>query len=253
MDDLLRALDEVLLTELKCPRCKTYMVPPIKLCNNGHSVCNKCTETWANCPKCRCYGFSEIRNVALENIVSRQMYPCANRKSGCPDSFPIGHIPKHQVGCLYGEIKCPFQTNGKCSLKCLKSDMKDHLEKEHVGSLEEISTLRSDLFEDTSVRVLSCFGELFVHHQRKKEDGKFYWVVQLIGTSNEASKYKCEFTLLAAKGIEQISNTFLVRSYSEEWEESFNSGKSFCLDEAVARHFLEENKLNFTATVSSVE
>ena len=130
--------------------------------------------------------------------------------------------------------------------------MKDHLEKTHVLSLEEISTLRSDLFQDMSVRVFLCFGELFVHHQRKK-DGKFYWVVQLIGISNEACKYKCEFTLRAANGIEQISNTFLVRSYEEEWEDSFNSGKSFCLDEAVARHFLEENKLNFTATLFAVE
>ena len=228
------------------------MVPPIRLCNNGHSFCSKCTRE-ERCPKCSGYvGRSEIRNVALENIVTRQKYPCANRKSGCPDWFPIAHIPKHHVGCLYGEIKCPFQTNGECSSKCLRSDMKDHLEKEHVGSLEEISTLRSDLFEDGSVRVLSCFGELFVHHQREKYD-RFYWVVQLIGTSNEACKYKCEFTLRAANGIEQISNTFLVRSYEEEWEESFNSGKPFCLDYPVAEHFLEENKLNFTATLSSVE
>jgi len=249
---LLRALDEVLLNEVKCPACKKYMVPPITMCMNGHSICSKCREVRSYCPIC-CRGiqFTGIRNVALENIVERQMYPCANRKSGCLDWSPIKHIAKHHVGCLYGEIKCPFQTNGKCSSKCWKSDMREHLEEEHEGSLEETSAL-SDLFEDMSVRVLFCFGEIFVHHQRKR-DGRYYWAVQLIGTRDETSKYKCEFTLRAANGIEQISNTFLVRSYEEEWETSFNSGKSFCLDEATVKHFLVDNKLSFTATLSALE
>jgi hypothetical protein len=35
---------------------------------------------------------------------------------------------------------------------------------------------------------------------------------RLIGTSSEASKYTCEFTLRAANGIERISKTFFVRA-----------------------------------------
>jgi hypothetical protein len=134
----------------------------------------------------------------------------------------------------------------------MKSDMKDHLEKAHIGSLEETSTLRSDLVQDMGVRVAFCFGELFVHHQRKR-DGRYYCAVQLIGTSSEASKYKCEFSLRAANGVEQISKTLVVRSYGEEWETSFNSGKCFCLDEVTVNHFLFENNLNLTTTLSTVE
>jgi hypothetical protein len=129
--------------------------------------------------------------------------------------------------------------------------MKNHFEKAHIRSLEKTSTLRSDLFQDNSVRVAFCFGELFVHHQRKR-DGKFYWAVQLIGTSSEASKYKCEFTLRAVNGVEQISNTLLVQGYSEDWETSLNSGKCFCLDEVTVNRFLFEHKLNMTATLSRV-
>jgi uncharacterized protein (DUF1778 family) len=76
--------------------------------------------------------------------------------------------------------------------------------------------------------------------------------VQLIGTSSEASKYKCEFTLRAANGIEQIINTFLVQAYSEDPEKIFNSGKCFCLDEAVERHFLIDKQLDLTITPSKV-
>jgi len=53
--------------------------------------------------------------------------------------------------------------------------------------------------------------ELFSYYL-KKRDGRYYVAVQLIGTSSEASKYKCEFTLRAANGIEQISKTFLVQT-----------------------------------------
>jgi hypothetical protein len=188
--------------------------------------------------------------VALENVVRRQKYPCANRQSGCLGRFSIELIANHHAVCEYRKLNCPFQINMHCSSKCRKSDMKNHLEEAHIGSLEETSTLLSDLFQDMSVRVLFCFGELFVHHQRKR-DGRFYCAVQLIGTSSEASKYKCEFTLRAANGIEQISNTFLVQGYSEDCETRFNSGKCFCLDEVTVKHFLVSNKLNLTVTLST--
>jgi hypothetical protein len=64
------------------------------------------------------------------------------------------------------------------------------------------------------VAILSCFDELFTCYVQKR-NGRHYGAVQLIGTSSESSKYKCEFTLRAANGIEQISNIFFVRGYSE--------------------------------------
>jgi uncharacterized OB-fold protein len=38
---VLCALDEALLSDLECPECMEYMVPPIKLCNNGHNICSE--------------------------------------------------------------------------------------------------------------------------------------------------------------------------------------------------------------------
>ena len=107
------------------------------------------------------------------------------------------------------------------------------------------------MFWDRILTVLSCFGKLFVHYKRI-QDGRLYCAAQLIGTSSEASKYKCEFTLRAANGIEQISKTFLVRSSTEDWETSFNSGKCLRLDEATVRNFLVGNNLNLTVTLSKV-
>jgi hypothetical protein len=174
--------------------------------------------------------------MALENIVRRQKYPCANRQGGCLELFSIEHIAEHQAVCVYREIKCPFQIICKCSWKGFKSDLKEHAKTAHTESYLEHSTFVSVVCINRLLSILSCFGELFTYHIQKK-CGRYYAGVQLIGTSSEASKYKCEFTLRAKNGIEQISNTFLVQGYSENWETIFNSGKCLRLDEITVNNF----------------
>jgi hypothetical protein len=83
-------------------------------------------------------------------------------------------------------------------------------------------------------------------------DGEFYGAVQLIGTGSDAAKYKYELTLHAANGIEQISKTFLVRSYREDWETSFNSGKYLRLAEVTPRKFYLENNPNLSLKLFAV-
>jgi hypothetical protein len=188
--------------------------------------------------------------VALENITRRLKYPCANRQRGCRDWFSIEHIADHHAVCEYGKIKCPIQINWECSWKGFKSDFKEHAKAAHPGRIFEGSEVCSSQLLDI-MAILSCFGELFVYYKRI-QNGRLYCAVQLIGTSSEASKYKCEFTLRAANGIEQISKTFLVRSYSRDFETSFNSLKCFCFDEALEKCFLVQDTLNLTVTLSRV-
>jgi len=247
MDDLSRALDEDLLKDLECPVCMEYMVPPIKICTNGHNICSKCKESVICCPTCR-GSFSETRNVALENIARRQKYPCANRQGGCLDLFSIEHIAEHHAVCVYGKIKCPKPW--ECSWIGLKNDLKEHVKSAHPNAFVEDSVLLdSELVGCWAF--FSYFDELFAYYKRKLDD-RIYAEVQLIGTSSEASKYKCEFTLRAANGIEQISNTFLVQGYSQDWERIFNSGKCLKIDEDTAKLFVEENEIKLTVTLHRV-
>jgi len=249
MDVLLPALDEVLLSDLKCPVCMEYMVPPITFCTKGHNICSKCRESIQYCPTCRAE-LLEIRNVALENIVRRLKYPCAYRKSGCHELFSIEHIANHHAACVNGKIICPLQIIGTCTWNGLKNDLKEHANKAHSMYIFYESLFRSTSLS-TAVAIVSLFGELFTYHKKKK-DGRYYAAVQLIGTSSEASKYKCEFTLRAANGIEQISYTFLVQGYSEDFDKIFNSGKCLKIDEDTAKNFVEGNGLNLTVTLSKV-
>jgi hypothetical protein len=134
MDDMSRAVGEVLLSDVECPVCMQYLVSPIKLCTNGHNICSKRRERererkrereWR--PTCRTK-FSEIRCVALENFVINLTYPCVNKQSGCHDRFSIELIAKHHAVCEYRKLNCPFEINTLCSSKCRKSDTKNHLE-----------------------------------------------------------------------------------------------------------------------------
>jgi E3 ubiquitin-protein ligase SIAH1 len=249
MEDLSLAFDEVLLSDLECPVCMEYMVPPIKFCMNGHNICSKCREKVQHCPTCRAE-FADIRNVALENIIRRQKYPCANRKGGCRELFSIEHIAKHQALCVYGKIKCPYDLFHICFWIGFKNDLKEHVKTAHPEYLVEGSTFTFPSLFDSGA-IVFCFGELFTYYQMTK-DGRNYAALQLIGTSSDASKYKYKCTLRATNGIEEINKTFLVRGYSEDWETIFNSGICVCLDEKTVKHFLEESKQKLTVTLSKV-
>jgi len=249
MDDLSRAIGEVLLSDVECPVCMQYMVPPIRLCKNGHNICRKCIQSVQCCPICRAE-FLETRNVALENIVRRQKYPCANRQSGCLELFSIEHIDKHHAACVYGKIKCPLHLLKMCSWNGLKNNLKEHAKAEHPECLDEGPTF-PDPYLSSALGIVSYLGELFTYYKNIR-DGRYYAAVQLIGTSSEASKYKCEYTLSGANGIEQISKTFSVQGYSENFETIFNSRKCFNLDEETVKIFVVDKKLNMTVTLSTV-
>ena len=249
MDDLSRALDEDLMKDLVCPVCLEYMLPPIKLCTNGHNICNNCRKRVQRCPTCRAE-FLETRNVALENFARRLKYPCENRQSGCLEFFSNEHIAKHQAGCVYGKIKCPVHLLNECSWNGFKNDLKEHAKAAHPKYFLEGPTFHRTHIPGT-LAIISPFNELFTYYKQKK-DGRYYAAVQLIGTSSEASKYKCEFTLRAADGVDQISYTFLVQGYSVDFETIFKSGICINLDEEALKFFVKREEVKMKMKLSKV-
>ena len=144
--------------------CMQYMVPPIQLCTNGHNICSRCTESVRRCPTCR-VEFSEIRNVALENIARRQKYPCANRQSGCLELLSIEHIAEHNAVCVYGKIKCPLHLLQMCSWNVLKSNLKEHVNAAHSDYFVEVSSFYIPQLSET-LMIVTCFGEFSLTTKR---------------------------------------------------------------------------------------
>jgi hypothetical protein len=169
---------------------------------------------------------------------------------GCHDLLSIEHIAEHNAVCVYVKIKCPMYLDKTCSWNGLKNDLKEHAKAAHPQFFLKASKFHPTSYT-TCLAIISCFGKLFTYYQTIKY-GRLYGAVQLTGTSSEASKYKCKFTLRAANGIERISKTFLVRCYAEDFETIFNSGTCFCLDEKVVKYFLEESNQKLVITLSRV-
>lgn len=69
-----------------------------------HSNNNRSYEMRVKCPICRAE-FSNIRNVATENITRRWKYLSDNRKTGYCDVFYARLITEHQAICTCMQIK----------------------------------------------------------------------------------------------------------------------------------------------------
>ena len=54
------------LKQLECPVCISTMIPPIRQCQNGHTICDTCSKSVDKCVICRIDGRPTIRNLALE-------------------------------------------------------------------------------------------------------------------------------------------------------------------------------------------
>jgi hypothetical protein len=138
----------------------------------------------------------------------------------------------------------------KCSWSGLKNGLKEHAKAEHPRAFLNVSSF-PDMHLSSSWALVSHFGELFTFHKQKR-DGRYFCAVQLIGKSSEASKYKYELTLRATNGIEQISKTFLIQGYSEDFETIFDSGMCPILDDKTVQHFAAEEKLKMYVKLSRV-
>lgn len=89
-----------LLRNLECPICTDIPLPPIFLCNNGHSICNSCKEKLTNCGLCHAK-FSETRNYFQENIVNASKFKCRYFADGCGEILKGEQQKTHLKCCKF--------------------------------------------------------------------------------------------------------------------------------------------------------
>ncbi|PSN42357.1 hypothetical protein C0J52_08511 [Blattella germanica] len=211
-----------LLQELECPACMEYMTPPIFFCSNGHNVCNACKPRMESCPICR-HAILKTRNVALEKLTAKVLYPCPNKKLGCNISIPFLGLEEHTKKCSYTPIECLLNRflNNPCRWSGSKSEVKSHLLESHNDWLVDIVGRRS------------------------VKNNAFYFVVQYFGSKEEASKYKYEFLLRTRNGSESISMMNTTISSAVDIEDVYKSGECVKLYYETVERFLEGKNLKF--------
>lgn len=93
------------LKVLECPVCIEYMLPPIFLCDAGHSFCHSCTKKINVCSFCKSR-FTFRRNYALENFADMAYPKCKNSRLGCNFRSNLEEVKLHEISCE--RYQCPL-------------------------------------------------------------------------------------------------------------------------------------------------
>ena len=215
------------LEELKCPVYVEYMMPPIPMCQNGHSICNTCRLKVNQCPTCK-EEFLESRCWILENIIQKMKYPCKYYKKGCEFVSTAQFIKYHEAECPDRPFSCPFSvvvTKNFCWRGHL-SDMWGHILCEHTAFAKagrRKFVLTVDCAEPGLLhRALDSRGETFFVVWRVIKMDLFCCVLY-VGPEARASSYSYCVTIASTDGSAYATVRLPAKSYFVDVETLFRN------------------------------
>nr|XP_023012617.1 uncharacterized protein LOC111502707 [Leptinotarsa decemlineata] len=75
----------------ECPICMEYMIAPIFICQDGHSICSNCKWKGKTCSTCQS-GIGSSRNFSLENLANILKVPGSNQKENGSSSLSLWYL-----------------------------------------------------------------------------------------------------------------------------------------------------------------
>lgn len=205
---------DILIAELRCPGCACPMKAPIRLCENGHSVCDLCTKMLAKCPLCF-NAFTEMRSLTLEAVSAKAQFRCSNSSSGCPVRLQLSLLGKHEQQCVYQKGDCFMgKVWGNCKWHGREIDWIDHCELDHREKVffgAEV-TRAWELRRNPSKPICAfflfrVFGETFNFYQiYDSHRNKLCWTMICAAKDpNVAKRYSFEIELFSPSDLTKIS------------------------------------------------
>ncbi|KAF5305197.1 hypothetical protein FQA39_LY09285 [Lamprigera yunnana] len=174
-----------------CPICYSIMVPPIVMCELGHSFCGSCFINIDKCPKCRqSLGF--LRNVVVERLQMNFIFPCPNEDDGCDFRSTSIVLKRHELFCDFSLINCELKLDN-CNWNGVRHKMLSHSLQHHPTNTAVTST-QSFLWTtpecDSVCKILfNSFGKqflLFLHFVNFENINLF---VLYLGVPKDAKKF----------------------------------------------------------------
>jgi len=242
----------------ECPVCFEYVLPPITQCKSGHLVCGNCRPKLTRCPTCR-VPLTSIRNLAMEKVANLVLFPCKYTSSGCGKTMPPTEKADHEEHCEFRPCRCPCPGTS-CGWQGSMDAVVPHL-MQHYN--ESIITLRGEVVVFLAVNInlagtlewvmlQSCFGFHFLLVLEKLEiyDGhqKFFAVVQLIGTREQAENFTYQLELNGNR--RRLSWEATPLSIHEGIATALINSDCLIFDSEVAELFAENGNLSIDVTIS---
>lgn len=258
MSSMPGGLHHRLLQELECPVCMEYMVPPIMLCNNGHSLCCNCRVTLEKCPICS-GPFLKVRNLSLESLAAETLYPCKNIQRGCTKLLTKKSAKCHAAECAFDNQKCPFAkiSNTRCNWIGRLDTVRRHVENNHKGScVQHVSRKFKTVLHNVShsqryYQAVITLNELFYISWRV-QGGAFHCTVFYVGPEENASDFKYRFSISTKDG-DCYTISSVTHSYFENVHDIIRQGKCVAIDNSVVQRCCKDNgDLPFRMEISQV-
>jgi len=241
----LKKLAQEVTDKLECPVCmETPRIGPVPVCTNGHFVCSKCKT--ASCPTCRIPmgdGKSFLALIVLENID----HTC--RFEDCGEKFSFEDIENHAALCPYRIVTCPKPS---CPVRVPLPKLVDHC----LGSeacclqtngpikfkdiwytscypIKNIQNLQANCRMGWNMDLFSFSGETFAVFPIVL-CGQFYFVVVMLTTEKECTKYK--FEIVVHDGEKDVENSEMIARFE---------GQPFSIDVAEEELYVYGTSLQF--------
>ena len=246
MQSAVSDISKSVLTELECPACKEYMVPPINICMDGHNICNTCSPTVPRCPTCKQW-FLKIRNVSLENLSLQMQFPCQYSKYGCNDMFPYNTFRKLEAICGYSPQTCPvdyLRLKLICTWTGIAKDIKKHLQTAHKNLCEDYNAqhlllVSSSNASNYSYKFLFAYNEIFCYRLLNQR-GIMRVVMHYIGPAENDLKYQYKVIVMNNEDTEGIEVTHLARRFTETEDDVLFPKDCFKLHHDLTERFRNE-------------
>ncbi|XP_004711275.1 E3 ubiquitin-protein ligase SIAH1-like [Echinops telfairi] len=250
------ASNSFLVSLFECPVCYDSVLPPILQCENGHLVCNNCHPKLELCPTCRVL-LGSIRNLALEKLANLVQFPCKYALWGCERILAHTEKADHQVNCEFRLYSCPFP-GVSCNWMGLMNAAVPHLIDQHriitTQQGEDTVFFASDIFRPGIfdwVMIQCCFGFNFMvvlHKRDRYGDQKFFAVVQLIGTHQQAQNFVYKLELHCPR--QSLTWKAIPRSLQEGIKTAILGRECLMFNNSVAKLFAKNGNLSMNVKIS---
>jgi len=173
---------------------KTFMDPPIFMCEKGHGLCGNCREDIKKkrqpCPLCR-GALLDTRNLTVEQMLDKlPKNKC--KYDGCQfQKVELDLVKKHEIDCLHRLVICGLCNKGNALLT-----LTDHLSSVHLsGPLDmelgvEHGFNGSKLSFGGNHQPLKCDSmDFYINQKYHSENLAMFWI-SFSGSQGDANKYE---------------------------------------------------------------
>ena len=274
-DDLLK-----LIPDLQCHNCKNVPGPNGNQKNRyscidaAHTLC----EEHRN--ECLCGSkVVKIPSPVIANLLQNLPWMCQNYRNGCREiKMNVEDLDQHQDQCIYRQAFCPnfeCEDDGKVIFKdvlChLKTCLGEPFEEEKMSNgkannflvlfdTNEFSLTRED--GDTSSLIdggywfpskMSVCGAVFFTSGCVLNETVYIWI-RLLGSSDEAKKYSCTYSIKSKIGNEKFIYSGPVHTLDKNDYDTIASGSLLMIGvDAAKRSLNDEKKLQVEITIRNLK